>query len=222
MVEPFELLSKQVNISPEVFDKLSLYHDLLIQWQPNINLVSPASLKEAWHRHFLDSLQLLPHVSFFQETWDIGSGAGFPGLVLAIAGVKNVRLIDSDAKKIAFLREVLRITQTEARVECKRVEETTGNPDLILARAMAPLDKLLDSIAHLVSHETTCLFPKGKNYSKEIEEASEHWSFDVTIIPSVTDPEGAILKLSHIGKKHDQNPGSRQSEGRGGQNHDHG
>ncbi len=200
--DPFALLNRCHKISKDVFERLSIYHDLLVKWQPKINLVGPDTLPDAWRRHFLDSLQLLNSIDDLENTIvDIGSGAGFPGMVLAVCGATNVHLIESDGKKISFLREAARVTSTKVSIHHCRVEEFKNlSPDIIVSRACESLDNLL-SLSHFVSRENFCLFHKGKNYSKEVEEAKVHWAFDMNIIPSITDREGVILKLTHITKK---------------------
>ena len=198
--ETYQFLNRYLSVSRETFDKLFIYHDLLIKWQKQINLVSDNTLSDSWNRHFLDSAQLLSHIpNPLVKTADIGSGAGFPGMVLAIMGMSNIHLIESDAKKIVFLKEVSRLTNTSVMIHHSRIEDLSiGTFDLIVSRALSDLNKLLQFSSHFVSHETFCLFHKGKNYSKEIEEAKKSWSFDHAIFPSVSDPHGVIIKLSNL------------------------
>lgn len=198
----FEKLNRHFSVSHETFAKLILYHDLLIKWQKSINLVSNTSIKEVWERHFLDSLQLCPHIQNNKSIVDIGTGAGFPGMVLAICGIPNIHLIESDSKKITFLKEVARITDTDVSIHNTRIEDCViDNVTLILSRALANISRLLDLSMNFVSHETKCFFHKGKNWANELEDANEFYSFNHEIIPSVTDPEGVILKLSHIRRR---------------------
>ncbi len=196
----FQTLNQHIPVSRETYDKLSIYHDLLIKWQKRINLVSNESIDTAWHRHFLDSLQLIKYIPDLSSTMlDMGTGAGFPGMTLAIYGARDMHLIESDAKKITFLREVARLTDTRVTFHNTRIESIKNlTAKIILSRACSEL-KSLCKYAHLfVSHETTCLFHKGKNYSKEIEDASKIWSFAHTIFPSVTSDQGVILQLSNL------------------------
>lgn len=198
----FELLNKHVKVSRETCERLTLYYDLLVKWQSKVNLVGPDTIADAWKRHFLDSLQL----AYFIENRDgiivdIGTGAGFPGLVLAIAGY-DVHLIESDTKKVSFLKEVARITHTNVAIHHNRVENISiDNVSVIVSRACAPLEKLFSYSEKFVSHGTICLFHKGKNYSKDIEDANSHWQFDVAALPSVTDVEGVILKVENLRKR---------------------
>ena len=200
---PFELLNEHTNVSRETFVKLSLYHDLLIKWQSKINLISNDTIKDIWLRHFLDSLQLIPYIGDKNQIIaDLGSGAGFPAMVLAISGYKNVHLIESDTRKVAFLREVARITDTKVTIHNCRIEETElPKIDVVTARACASLDKLLHLIANKVSRETIFLFHKGKNYNTELEDASVNWQYVVSVTPSIVDSNGVILKISDLKKR---------------------
>jgi len=199
----FELLSDQISISHETFEKLSAYHDLLLKWQSKINLISNDTIKDVWRRHFLDSLQLLPYIDNKEKTIvDLGSGAGFPAMALAVAGFQNVRLVESDIRKSAFLREVVRITETKATIHNCRIEDVKIEKiDIVTSRACASLDKLLHLIYDKISHETICLFHKGKNYSMEFEEASKNWQYDISATPSIVDSEGVIVKISNLHKR---------------------
>ena len=200
----FANLNRHIHVSRETYDKLQKYHDLLIKWQAKINLVSNDSLDQAWTRHFLDSLQLMKFIPNLSDIMiDFGSGAGFPGMVLAICGAEKMNLIESDSRKAAFLREVTRVTNTNVAIHNCRIENLkfSQKAKIIVSRACSNLDTLLNYSFPYVSHETICLFPKGKNYSKDIDDANEHWMFSHTIIPSVTDSEGVILKLTDIEKR---------------------
>ena len=199
----FELLNEHIFVSRETFGKLSLYHDLLIKWQSKINLISNDTIKDAWHRHFLDSLQLVPYIEDNNQTIvDLGSGAGFPAMVLAVVGYQNVHLVESDTRKVAFLREVARITGAKVTIHNCRIEDAElPKIDVITARACASLDKLLRLIAKNVSRETVFLFHKGKNYNTELEEASVNWQYVVSVTPSIVDLQGVILKISDLEKR---------------------
>ena len=195
-----EKFREQANVSRETLERLRAYVDLLRAWNPRINLVSPASLEDVWRRHVLDSAQvatLLPGAA--RRVVDVGSGAGLPGLVVAIVRGGETHLVESDARKCAFLREATRATGTEAIVHNRRAETVEGFvPDAITARAVAPLGNLLDIVAHLVKSHTMCLFPKGKGAEQELTEARRRWRMKATLVPSVTDPAGSILRLEQI------------------------
>jgi 16S rRNA (guanine527-N7)-methyltransferase len=204
----FDSLNRHLPVSRETFVRLQAYHDLLLKWQTRVNLISPDTVSTAWERHFLDSLQLLNHIeNTNKKIIDLGSGAGFPGMAIAIAGANNVHLVESDGKKIQFLKEVARITNTSITIHHSRIEDKpTSDADIIISRACSPLDKLLSHSSHYVSHETICLFHKGKNYSKELEEAKAHWNFQYIVLPSVintpdtVNQQGVILKLTNVSK----------------------
>jgi 16S rRNA (guanine527-N7)-methyltransferase len=199
---PFDFLNRHVKVSRETFERLSIYHDLLCKWQSKINLVSSDSLDDSWRRHFLDSAQLINQLPVLSATMaDLGSGAGFPGMVIAILGGSDVHLIESDARKISFLQEVARQTGASVTLHHKRIEEVGLISDIILARGCSELNRLLNYASHFVSHGTKCLFHKGKNYFKELEDAQEQWSFDHAIIPSVSDTQGVILQISNLKRR---------------------
>jgi 16S rRNA (guanine527-N7)-methyltransferase len=180
--------------------RLKIYVELLVKWQQRINLVSTASLDDVWGRHVFDSAQLIDQLPApVGRLADLGSGAGFPGLVLAILGAGDVHLIESDARKCAFLREASRATAAGAVIHDGRVEQIESlNADIVVARALAPLDVLL---AYAESHLATngmCLFLKGKNVEHELTDSAKKWMMRVSRIQSLSDPSGTILKLEDI------------------------
>jgi 16S rRNA (guanine527-N7)-methyltransferase len=183
-----------------VADRLQAYGDLLIKWQAKINLVGPDTVPTLWHRHILDSAQLFPHLPHsIHRLMDIGSGAGFPGLVLAIMGVGDVHLVESDARKCAFMREVARITETTLTIHNRRIEQCPPmGADVVTARALAPLDKLLLWASPHLLPEGHCLFLKGKGAEDELTQAAKEWDIRVQRIPSLTDPSAQILKVSEV------------------------
>jgi len=184
-----EAFAARCDVSRETLDRLRLYLDLLRHWQKAINLVGPATLNDPWRRHFWDSAQLFPHIpSTSRSLLDVGSGAGFPGLVLAVLGVPGVTLVESDGRKCAFLREVARRTGTAVTIHAARLEALT-------ARAVASLDLLLEKTKLYITPNTVCLFHKGRQADAEIAEARRRWSMKVEKIPSETDPSGVILRV---------------------------
>jgi len=192
------------HVSRETRDRLEAYLDLLERWQRRINLVGPATLQDPWRRHFLDSAQLYPLLpDGAPRILDVGSGAGFPGLVLAILGAPNVTLVDSDKRKCAFLREAARITETRVTIEAARIEALAPRlppVDVVIARAVAPLDLLLKRIKLLLKPNLVCLFPKGRRAEEELTAVQSPWQFQIERIASVTDPSGTIFRLT-IGQK---------------------
>jgi len=185
--------------------KLNQYLALLNKWQKTINLVSSDTLAEARTRHFDDSLQLVPLIPVEAKVLaDIGSGAGFPGLVLAMARPDlEVHLIESDARKAAFLMTVSRETETtNLRVHVKRAEDILPalKPEVITARALAALDKLLAMTQPVWNDNQliTLIFPKGSHYAAEVESARQSYDFDLAVTPSRTDKNAAILRLHSV------------------------
>jgi 16S rRNA (guanine527-N7)-methyltransferase len=165
--------------------------------------VAASTLADPWRRHFLDSAQLLPHVPpGAQSLIDLGSGAGFPGLVLAILGVAGVELIESDTRKCAFLREAARVAGGPVTIRNGRIDSLAGHPvDVVTARGCAPLGRLLPWAERFVGPRTVCLFPKGEQAGQELAAAQKAWEFDVTRHASRTDPRGVVLCLSRVKRR---------------------
>jgi 16S rRNA (guanine527-N7)-methyltransferase len=246
--------------SREAVERLVLYEKLLRQWQKAVNLVAPGTLGAVWHRHFADSAQLVPLAPPGTRSWiDLGSGAGFPGLVVAILlawpaapsprpspasphtptgrgegrgegqghaptlqpvaaphpnplpasgerGHPRVTLIESDTRKCAFLREVARqvgvaVDILSTRAESARTLLNEGLPRVVSARALAPLDKLLGLAAPLSPPGTTLLLMKGREARKELHMAEAGWTFEVKLVPSVTDKHGRIAVVTNLKPK---------------------
>ncbi len=193
-------------VSRETTERLKQYQALLLKWQISINLISPSTVKTAWTRHFEDSLQLLPLIPEGPSTlYDLGSGAGFPGLVLAAARPNlAVTLIESDGKKAAFLTTVSRETGVAVTIRNIRIEAAGADlpaPDFLTARALAPLVDLFKLAAPwiAVNPGLVALFPKGEQYAEEIETAREAgWDFDFKAHGSATSPAARVLELRNI------------------------
>jgi 16S rRNA (guanine527-N7)-methyltransferase len=240
-------------VSRETLDRLAAYEALLRQWQKAVNLVAPGTLVAVWHRHFADSAQLLPLVPWHPQHWlDLGSGAGFPGLVIAIlladtreppavgvpsplrggargggnpndhreeatkppaqpGGLPRVTLVESDARKAAFLREVARQTGIAAtvrvdilstRAESLPTQVNLPLPDVVSARALAPLDRLLGLAAPFLSPPGAVgVFCKGKEVAKELRAAEKTWQFKAELVPSRTEKEGRIVVIRQLERK---------------------
>lgn len=193
------------NVSRETFSALETYAALLRKWQAKINLVAKDSLQELWRRHFLDSAQLLPLLPPGNDPiTDLGSGAGFPGLVLAIMTGREVHLVDSDQRKGAFLLEAARQTGVldRVKVHTTRIEAAKAWPaPIVTARALASLDQLLLWAEPYLTPETTCLFLKGAKAEDELTAAGGSWTMDIQRHQSLTDSSGVILKLHHIQRR---------------------
>lgn len=200
-----EDFSRLFPVSRETLEKLDLYLALLVQWQPRVNLVGPATRTDPWRRHILDSAQLLPYLPK-GPLLDMGSGAGFPGLVLAILRAAEnpspepVHLVESDGRKANFLREVARQTGMDAvQIHNDRMEKLAPFPvAVITARAVAPLRKLLKLASSFMSPETEFLFLKGRKGEEELTEASKDWTMTTERIDSLSDTSGIIFHLKGV------------------------
>ena len=192
-------LSIPADVSRETSQRLTVFAELLQHWNQRINLVSPRDLPHLWDRHIADSLQLLEELPLGASFVDLGSGGGFPGLVLAIANDSPVTLVEADQRKASFLREAARATRTTANVIARRIEQADLPPTRYLtARALAPLPRLLDWSARFLAADGVCLFLKGRSAEDELTAAATEWHMAVSRRRSRTDPEGVILRLSEI------------------------
>jgi 16S rRNA (guanine527-N7)-methyltransferase len=189
-------------VSPETLARLSACVDLLERWSQRINLVGRATLADPWRRHILDSAQLLPLVpQGTRSLLDLGSGAGFPGLVLAILGVPGVELIEADARKCAFLREAARVAAAPVIIHPRRIEAMPARVvDVVTARALAPLERLLDLAAPFLGPRTVCLFLKGERAEEELAAARRAWTLTADFHASLSDPRGVVLRLCGIAR----------------------
>jgi 16S rRNA (guanine527-N7)-methyltransferase len=195
-----EGFQKDTGVSRETLDRLKAYGDLLQTWNRKINLIGKSTAGDVWHRHMLDSAQLFPLIpSSVTTLMDLGSGAGFPGLVLAIMGVPQVHLVESDQRKCAFLREAARVAGVAITIHSKRIEDLAPFPvDVITARALAPVEDLLDWSAPFLTKNTRCLFLKGQNVEVELTETHKRWRIRVDQRQSLTDPRGSILTIDEV------------------------
>lgn len=196
-IEEFQLVT---SVSRETLARLKVYLGLLERWQKRINLVGNRSLADPWRRHFLDSAQLFPLLpKDTRSLVDLGSGAGFPGLVLGVLGVPEVHLVESDGRKCAFLREVARETGVSATIHTGRIEDLSPWPaDVVTARALAPLDSLLSLALPFLDLGAAGLFLKGKSVFEELTEAKKSWKMAIKQFPSQSDPDGVILRLGNV------------------------
>lgn len=193
------------DVSRETLAALETYAALLVKWQARINLVAKDTLPDLWRRHFLDSAQLLPLLPPGEAPiTDLGSGAGFPGLILAIMTGRQVHLVDSDERKGAFLLEGARQTGVLGRVtiHTTRIEAATAWPaPIVTARALASLRQLLDWAEPYLTPASTCLFLKGARADEELTEAARIWTMQAKRHGSLTDSSGVILELSHLQRR---------------------
>lgn len=194
-----------IPIFPEQAERLALYQARLEHWQKAINLVASSTLADSARRHFLDSAQIVPLLPAMEgkALVDLGSGAGFPGLVLAILRPDlEVHLVESDAKKCAFLQTVSRETHTPVQIYNGRIEDVWHriDADLITARALSNFSILLGYAAPWFARKPdVCgFFLKGREFSREITEARSRWRFDVETTPSLSEREGAVLAVKNL------------------------
>jgi 16S rRNA (guanine527-N7)-methyltransferase len=206
-----EAFARLFPVSRETIRRLELYENLLKRWQKAVNLVSAATLGDVWHRHFADSAQLAGLVRpGAANIVDLGSGGGFPGLVLAIVladrAPVRMTLVESDRRKVAFLSEVARQTGVAvdilaARIESPETQAKIQAVDVVTARALAPLSRLLHLAAPFFAAGTVGLFLKGRGVQREIEEARVGWRFDVELVPSLTEADGHVAVVRELAAK---------------------
>ncbi|WP_375174058.1 16S rRNA (guanine(527)-N(7))-methyltransferase RsmG [Pseudooceanicola sp.] len=193
------------NVSRETQERLEQYLALLNKWNPRINLVAKTTVDDAWTRHFEDSAQLLDLVPQPKGKWlDMGSGGGFPGLVVAIllqdSGAEaDLHLMESDQRKSAFLRTVSRELGLKTTVKTQRIESAQPEAaQIISARALADLSTLLGFAKRHGTDQSIALFPKGRRWQEELSQAQEKWRFKHEARRSNTDPEAVILRIEEI------------------------
>lgn len=197
-----EAFAAAAGVSRETLGRLQRYADLLRKWNRRINLVGHGTVGDLWRRHMLDSAQLFPFVREpAAPLVDLGSGAGFPGLVLAAMGAADVHLIESDRRKCVFLGEAARVLRAPVTIHAERIED--ARPFVaatIVSRALASLPELLDLATNFVNEHSILLFLKGRGVDQELTRARKEWNMRVDQIPSRTDSEGTILRLEAISR----------------------
>ena len=195
-----------LNVSRETLDKLQAFADLVQKWTSKINLISKPSVPEVWDRHILDSAQIYDLAPSSGHWIDLGSGGGFPGIVVCIlahgqGADQTFTLVESDQRKSTFLRTAIRELSLDARVLTQRIEEIAPlQTDILSARALADLDALLGFAEMHLKPGGTALFPKGAQWEKEHRDAQIQWSYDCDPIKSKTNPDAAILKIKDIAR----------------------
>lgn len=203
-----EAFQAATGVSRETLDRLIRYHDLLLRWNQRINLIGASTASDAWRRHFLDSAQLVAHIpSGAQTAIDYGSGAGFPGLVIAAMTDLDVHLVESDQRKCAFLREAARVMGIDVTVHARRIEAAAlPKADLVMSRALAPLKILIDYAEKHLKFGGIGLFLKGNRIHTELTESEKLWHIQYQLIPSLTDPTGYLLKLEDMRRVDQSHP----------------
>ena len=195
-----EQFFQQSGVSRETLSVIKEYVSILLHWQKSINLIGLSTVDEIWRRHVLDSAQLNQYLHKSGQLFDLGSGAGFPGIIIAIMGRSNVTLIDSSEKKCAFLREASRSLGIEIEVKNVRIEDykPKKRAKYITSRALAPLDKLLYYSEPLLESGGKCIFHKGANFEIELTQAKKNWNMVVQKHISMSDSRGVVLEIAEL------------------------
>jgi len=195
------------NVSRETFDSLVELNSLLARWNERINLVAPSTIQESWDRHILDSAQLWPYFKDTKDIADLGSGGGFPGLVIGILLKERqggtIRLVESNRKKAAFLQTAAGTLGIPAKIVADRIENAVKQgsaPQIATARALAPLFGLFELVEPWFAAGTHALFHKGRDYEREVEETADKWRFDLIKHPSRIDRDSVVLEISNVAR----------------------
>lgn len=202
--QPFDRLQKVAGpVSRETFDRLKAFEALFRHWAARINLAAPSTLEDTWGRHILDSAQLIRLAPAANHWLDLGTGGGFPGVVVAILlkGRESGQadLVESNRKKAAFLQTAVAQTGAPGRVHACRIEQAAvKQPDILIARALAPLPQLFEFSERWLSTGSRALFHKGRGYRAEVEESRNAWRFDLVEHPNVVSSDGMILEITRL------------------------
>ena len=209
-----ERFAARFDVSRETIERLQIYEALLKHWQKGTNLVAPKTLDHIWHRHFADSAQLLELAPDSANWLDLGAGAGFPGLVIAICAANRedgrVHIVESNARKCAFCQEVVRETGCSVEIHQERIESLGAGDkligvDIVTARALAPLDRLFELASPFFGAGTTGLFLKGRRANQELEAAARRWACEAQLHPSATDTEARIVQIAGLRRRKPDN-----------------
>lgn len=197
---------KALDVSRETFERLKTFEAVIRKWNPKINLVSRNSLDELWERHIVDSIQVFNNAPTDKKWLDIGSGGGFPGIVVAILAAEKspeteVVLMESDHRKSAFLRTAARECGVKIQVITERIEKAEPQEaDVLSARALADLSLLLEFVNRHLKKGGLAVLPKGESWKKEVDNAQEQWRFSSEQVTSLTDPNAVILKIKGVAR----------------------
>ena len=195
-----------LNVSRETFDRLKVFEAAVLKWNPKINLVSKASLSDIWTRHIVDSVQVATSATSTGSWLDLGSGGGFPGLVIAAVMAEkssgtNITLVESDKRKSAFLRSAAREMSLDVAVISERIESLPqAQADVISARALANLTKLLAFAELHLAPDGVAVLPKGESWKNEVDNARQEWRFDLESSTSWTEPRAAVLRITGVSR----------------------
>ncbi len=212
IADPESWLRDHLNVSRETLEALKCYETLLVTWQKTHNLVAPSTLEDVWRRHIVDSAQLIRFGDEKRPWLDVGTGAGFPGLVIALCcrdtgpETPPVTLVERNHKKVAFLRTVIRKTGASAQLVFgdmgSYMQEHTGKPGIITARAVAPLVDLCTLSEPLMAKGWRGVYPKGKTVNRELKEARKVFSLDYKLEPSLVDAKSHIVVMENLKRRH--------------------
>ncbi len=197
---------ERLNVSRETYERLEIFAAVLEKWNSKINLISRHSVSDIWTRHIVDSIQVFRSVPAPQHWVDMGSGGGLPGVVVGILASAErhgtrVTLIESDQRKAAFLRTAARECGASIQVLSDRIERCQPqNADVLSARALADLTKLLEFSERHLNPKGVAVFPKGANWKKEVDNALKSWRFDFEPITSLTEPDAVLLKIKGVAR----------------------
>ena len=185
-------------VSREAYKRLIEFEQLLLKWNKKINLISVKTCDSIMSRHVLDSLQLVQYLDKNYKIVDFGSGAGFPGVILSIAGIKDVTLIESDSRKVAFLLQAAKLSDNKITIINDRIETLNNlDCDLFTSRAFSELNSILE-YGHQINHKAKFLLHKGARYKNEVSIAQKHWLFKICVHDSITSKTGKILEISDL------------------------
>ena len=191
-------------INKESESKLHKYGSLLLEWNKSINLISRTTEKDFWNRHIIDSAQIFKHLLPEDHVYDLGSGAGLPGIILSILGIKHVTLIEKSSRKCAFLNQASLLSENKISIINDRIENCTNIPtpkiNILTSRALSSLNNLLEYNKFFMPTKGFLIL-KGQSFQKELEDARKNWDFDVEIFPSITNIESAILRINNVIQK---------------------
>jgi 16S rRNA (guanine527-N7)-methyltransferase len=197
----FDLYYPDSNVSRETLERLTEFKNLLIKWNQKINLIGKESINEVWLRHIIDSAQLLKFISKENIICDLGSGAGFPGIVLSLCGVGNISLVESDRRKSIFLTEAAKLTNNTLNIINERVEKLNGiKANVITARGFAALAEIFSLCENILRENSRLklVLLKGKTIKDEIDKALKGWSFDYKLYPSISNQDGSVIVISNV------------------------
>ncbi|MBL6664711.1 MAG: 16S rRNA (guanine(527)-N(7))-methyltransferase RsmG [Rickettsiales bacterium] len=200
--EAFNIINNFLKLNKQQKNQLEEYVNCLIEGNQHYNFIGKSTIDDIWNRHILDCAQLIKLIDNKNiKSADLGSGAGLPGIILSILGVKEIHLIEKSFRKSQFLQQTKAISPNKIFIQAKKLEDLENAKfDLITSRALAPLDKLLNFSHRLLDKGGYCLFLKGKNLKKEIELAKENFDFEYELFPSLTSQESNIIKVNFFSK----------------------